>query len=157
MIRILLGAALIMLLTINSSFAGCGACGPAKVQQEKAEVIDCSHCKPDAPCEMHMKQTGMMKQASLNYVYTAKKLYHCPSKPNVVFEGKNADCASCGEDCKLKKMSKREIKELRASHPKGCAMCSYVVAGDADEDKCPTCGMVLNTIEHDHPKTMSAN
>ena len=140
MINRIIIIAVILLVASSFVFAGCGACCKMRKAHQEGDVH--SH-------EMHgMKHedSGSMKMGgAMNELLTAEKLYTCPMHADVVTANAETPCPLC--NMKLKEMPAEKVKELRDSHPKGCAMCSIAVKGDSKLENCPGCKMKLSAIE----------
>jgi len=148
MINRIIIVAVILLFASSFIFAGCGACGMCRrAHKEKIK----SHEGDTHSPEMHGTKTedsGSMKMkmgGSSNDILTAEKLYTCPMHPDVVTANAETPCPLC--NMKLKEMPAEKVKELRDSHPKGCAMCSIAVKGNSKLEDCPGCKMKLSAIE----------
>ncbi len=85
----------------------------------------------------------------LSYVYTTEQLYTCPMHPEIVTPDADQPCTVC--KMQLRKLSDGEMLELRASEPKGCPMCSFVVPGDSEHANCPGCDMKLMPVPQQQP------
>lgn len=94
---------------------------------------------------------AVMTAEGLNYVNTAETLYTCPMHAEVVTADGKKKCPSCNMN--LRAMSDEEMLTLRASEPKGCSMCDFVVPGDSEQKTCPRCEMKLVPVPagHHHP------
>ncbi|HDH58295.1 MAG TPA: hypothetical protein ENF16_06765 [Bacteroidetes bacterium] len=86
-------------------------------------------------------EEGKAIGSALAAIYTADSLYSCPMHPEVVTDHPGARCPQCGMN--LEKMPDEKVAELRASSPKGCPGCAYVVPGNSEVTKCPGCGADL--------------
>jgi hypothetical protein len=114
--------ALLLLVAWN----GCTKKQPEQKAETEAE---------ESPYAGSVDEDGKAKGSALAVVHTADALYQCPMHPEIVTDHAAARCPECGMN--LEKMSDESLAELRASNPKGCLMCAYVVPGDAEATQCP--------------------
>ena len=116
---------------------GCTKKQPEQQAQETEQMPQAAEPQYVGSVDEEGKAVG----SALAAIYTAESLYSCPMHPEVVTDHPGARCPKCGMN--LEKMSDEKVAELRASNPKGCPGCAFVVAGDSEVTTCPGCDAEL--------------
>lgn len=129
-----LAAIAALLLTMGM---GCTKKQPEQQAQEAEKAPQAAEPQYVGSVDEEGKAVG----SALAAIHTADSLYSCPMHPEVVTDHPDARCPKCGMN--LEKMSDEKVAELRASNPKGCPGCAFVVAGDSEVTTCPRCGAEL--------------
>ncbi len=130
---------IIVLVLMMGVVAVMGGCGKGKAPEAEAETADAGN-------EMDGEMSGdHAMHGGIDYVMTADHLYTCGMHADQVSDKSDAKCSHEGCGMPLTEMSAEKVSELRASNPKGCGMCSFVVSGDSELEDCPSCKMKLTT------------